>query len=326
MKKNGFSAVKLLYYMLIFLFFWGIVMYVIDCSVPCLAYIPHRISGEVWFQLISNCLLALPSIGICAYAIIQTKNYHDLDEERLRPELLMESAEISMCMVGWSGFDHWTYSKDGIGVRQQEEYQQYRQNHKWKKVDDEEPDNLGYLVFKSDLILKGGESVRQITIQQVIIRIGNCQYLMKFDDIIEKNPSECGMNICFDRGYKNGQEEYHIEWHPDYTDIVSIGDEQECQEQSREFVRQGRDADYEQMQENFWNDMYNALVDSEYDVARKDMEWRISMSIEYGINKTRRGKMPESVDWRIRWNGEKREFVNDYTARQSSQEGMLSIG
>ncbi len=279
---------------------WLGIMALIDCFAPQLGQLlPHHISGVIWLQLISSWMLALPSIGICAYAVLQTAQYRKLDDERLRPELLMKSAEISMCMVKWKGFDRWVDAKADIGTRQEDQYKRYRQRH--SREGGEEYNNLGYLVFKSDLLLKSGESVIKIIISEITIQIGDQQYLMRFNDAAESD-RKTGAHIFFERSYKNGQEEYHIEWQPDYKSI-DVEDE-----------------------EVFWNDMYNAVVDQEYDTARKDMEWRILLSIEYGMNKSQCKKEPASAEWRIRWSGDKRETVNDYMSRQCSQEGILSIG
>lgn len=332
--KNEFSIKKILIIILAISILWGMVMYAIDCSVPCLRRIPHHISGEVWFQLISSWLLALPSIGICAYALIQTKKYHDLDEEHLYPKLLMESAEISMCMVNWTGFDQWVRGKEDICMRQQEEYEQYRKKHGGKQsisetlIQNDESDNLGYLEFKSTLILKGGESVSRITIQQIAINIGNNQYHMKIANGAETGQSEyeVGARISFNRRYKNGQEEYHIIWKPDYECIVCEENEKRSRELSQEFTRQKQDVVYAHMEKIFWDDMYNAVFDSEYDIVKRDMEWQILMSIEYGINIMRRKRMSKSASWRIRWNGKMREHVNEYTKIQRSEEGIVFIG
>lgn len=297
MNKNVFSLKNLLIVMVFFSAVWWFVMYKIDQNVPFLSgFITHCISGEIWFQLISNWLLALPSIGICAYALIQTERYHNLEEEHMRPELLMESAELSMCMVNWKGFDQWTHSMDGIGVQQEEKYKQYREKHS------KEFDKLGYLDFKSDLFLKGGESITRITIQQVIVQIGNRKYLMRFHDTGDANRDDYKDEACisFRRSYKNGLEGYHIQWQPDYMKIYS--------------------------EESFWDDMYNAVVDSEYDIVRNEMEWRIFLNIEYGMNKSQCRKKPVGAEWRIRWSGEGREAVNDYTAKRYSQEGILIVG
>lgn len=297
MKQDKSWGKKLVFFIIAFLVFWLVMMALIDCLAPWLGKVPHNISGAIWFQLISSLLLALPSIGICAYAVLQTARYHKLDDERLRPELLMKSAEVTMCMVKWQGFDQWVEFKDDIKVQQQDKYMQYRQKHSRE----DKNNNLGYLVFKSDLLLKSGESVIQITISQIIIQIGDKQYLMKFNDTAQGD-SKAGAHIFLDRSYKNGQEEYHIEWQPDYVSIA-VNDE-----------------------EDFWNDMYNAVVDQEYDTVRKDMEWRISLNIEYGINKSQCKKEPVSAEWRIQWSGDKRENVNGYMARQCSQEGIFSVG
>lgn len=287
-------------YIIAFLVFWMSMMALIDCLAPWLGKVPHNISGAIWFQLIGSLLLALPSIGICAYAVLQTARYHKLDDERLRPELLMKSAEIMMCMVKWQGFDQWVEFKDDIEVQQQDKYIQYRQKHSKEDKNKNENNNLGYLVFKSDLLLKSGESVIQMIISQIMIQIGEKHYLMKFNDVAQ-GESKVGAHIFFDRSYKDGQEEYHIEWQPDYESIA-VKDE-----------------------EDFWNDMYNAVVDPEYDTVRKDMEWRIFLNIGYGINKSQCKKELVSAEWRIKWSGDKREKVNDYMARQCSQEGIFSV-
>lgn len=298
MKKNGFLIKILLGFMLGYSVVWWLVMCVIAGGISC------AVSGEVWLQLISSWLLAIPSIGICAYALIQTKKYHDLDEERLRPELLMESAEVLMYMVNWAGFDDWAHSKDSIGVRQLEIFKQYRQEHSGKQLNGEKAkinyDNLGFLDFKADLVLKGGESVSHITVQQITVLIGNRQYFIKFTDKVKT-----GVPISFKRSYKNGQEKYRIEWRPDFKDILP--------EES------------EHIQEEFWDDMYNAIGDPEYNSTRRDMEWRISMGIEYGLNKSQNQKMPVSADWKIWWNEEETRAINEYTKERLSQEGMISI-
>lgn len=298
MKKNGFLIKILLGVMLGYSVVWWLVMCVIAGRIPC------GVSGEVWLQLISSWLLALPSIGICTYALIQTKVYHDLDVERLRPELLMEATEVFMYMVNWTGFDDWAYSKDSIGVQQLEEFKRYRQEHGEKQLNGEKAkinyNNLGFLDFKADLVLKGGESVSQITVQQITVRIANRQYLVKFND-----KTKSGEQIHFDSSYKNGQEKYHIEWKPNFKDVVL--------------------EENKHIQKEFWDDMYNAIGDSEYNSARRDMEWRISMDIEYGLNKSQHQKMPVSADWKIRWNEEEPKAINEYTKMRLSQEGMISI-
>lgn len=297
--KTVFRIIKLLGFILVCSAVWWLVICVIAGRISC------GVSGEIWLQLISSWLLTLPSIGICAYALVQTKKYHDLDEQRLRPELLMESAEVLMYMVNWPGFDDWAYSKDSIGVRQLEEFKQYRQEHVGKQPDGEKADisydNLGFLDFKANLVLKGGESVSQITVQQITVLIGNRQYLVKFTD-----NTKMGVQIDFSNSYKNGQEKYHIEWHPNFKDVVL--------------------EENKHIQEEFWDDMYNAIGDPEYNRARRDMEWRISMGIEYGLNKSQNQKMPVSAEWTIRWNGEETRAINEYTKGRLSQEGMISIG
>lgn len=275
-------------------------MYLVDYLVPWLGkLVHHHISGEIWFQLVSSWLLALPSIGICAYAVLQTARYRKLDDERLRPELIMKSAEISMCMVNWGGFDHWAETNDEIGVKQQEEYEQYRQRHSRENEDNNR--NLGYLVLRADLLLKSGESVTRIMISEMRVQIGDHQYHMRYVDAAQSD-SKAGVHIFFDRSYNNGQEEYHIEWRPDYENV---------------------DAKEE---EKFWNDMYSAVMDMEYDITKKSMEWTIFLNIEYGMNKSQGKRESVSAEWKIRWSGDKRESVNDYMSMQCSEKGILSVG
>lgn len=295
-------------------------MYAIDYNRPKLAGIPHHISGEVWFQLVSSWLLALPSIGICAYALIQTKRYHDLDEERIRPALLMESAEILACMVNWQGFEGWAY-KMVRSEPQLDEYKAYRKNHYAY-------DYLSFLEFNADLILKSGESVGRIIIQQIVIQIEKDQYIIKFTDTIDNGQDKFrpGADIPFSRSYKNGQEEYHIKWAPDFKDITLEKSEQEGRKRSSGVVRQNLGKESDSIQEAFWKDLHNAVVDSEYNTARRDMEWRILMSIEYGMNETRSRKKPMKAVWRIRWHGTDSHAVNDYMFRRCAQEGILSAG
>lgn len=311
MKQDKSWGKKLAFFIMAFSAFWLVMMALIDYFAPWLGKVPHHISGAIWFQLISSWLLALPSIGICAYAVLQTDRNRKLDDERLCPELLMKSAEISMGMIKWTGFDQWVDARDDIGEQQRDEYKRYRQKHSRVNEDEKENNNLGYLVFKSDLLLKGGESVIQIIISQIIVQIGGCQYLMRFADAIQGD-SKAGVQIFFDKSYKNGQEEYHIEWQPDYKSI-----EVENEIGVWNVIKD---------EENFWNDVYNAVVDPEYDTDRKGMEWRIFLNIEYGINKSQCKKEPVDAEWRIRWNGDKREAINDYMSKQCSYEGILSVG
>lgn len=244
----------------------------------------------IYMQLISSFILALPSIGICAYAAFQTDRYAELDAERLRPELLMRSAEISMCMVNGSNFDQWLKTQKDM-QEEKDAYRQYKGKYNEKYG---EKSYLGYITICANLRLHTGESISEITIQKIEMDVGNESFLISYTDNDKK-----GRPVSFERNYVDSCEEYGIKFCPGYPD-----DPEE--------------------QESFWDTMYNAIVSQEFDVAKRTMEWRVHMNISYGMNQSRAGEKSLRAVWKMKWDESFGEEVNRYTVKRTAKGGIVS--
>lgn len=281
-KRGGWSVIVLISFSILFSVLCVLVMYALDRHSFLLQKVPHSISGNIWFPLISDFMLAVPANAICAFALWQTWYYHKLDEESLYPEIRMESAVLKMRLVDWDGFANWAERRENFTQEWLDEMQDYRQKHKMES-DRATYSNLGFLCLQAELLLKGGESICRMKIEEIAIQAGDQEYKLKFRQNSRKFLTE----------YENGQEKYQIDWVLDFDDIYAIPKKKVSS------------------QKTFWNDMYEILFDDNCNVTKRSMTWTISMKIYYGVNVTKRKRTPISAEWKIWWDwGTRKKFDN----------------
>lgn len=266
---------------IIFFLFWPFVMLILDKY-----FFPISDNG-IWMQLISSYILAMPSIFICAYAAYLTKKYAELDAERLRPELLLRTAEISICMVNGAKLDQCLQVPEDMW----DDILLYRdEKENFSKIP-----NVGYLSLAADIRLHSGESVREITIQEIEVHIGGESFTMEYGA-----PAGDGSFAFLTRNYRDGCEEYHLEFQPAYKDLPD-------------------------RKEHFGRLMKNAIAAREYDDTKRAMEWQIQMDITYGINQTRARKKSVHAECRLQWDRSVENSVEEYTFSRRARGGMVSI-
>lgn len=295
-KRGGWSVIVFLAISILLSVFCIPIMYVLDRHLLLLQEIPHNISGEIWFPIISDFILTIPANAICVFALWQTWYYHKLDEERLYPEVCMESAVLETQLVDWDGFETWAAGQRDFTQEWLDKLQDYRHKHKIES-DMETPSNLGLLRLKAKLLLKEGESICRMEMEDIAIRIGAREYKMKFEEKSRK----------FVTNYKNGQEKYQIDWELDFDDMGVLP---KSKTNSRE---------------DFWNDMYEVLFDGDCDVTKRNMTWMVDMKINYGVNETKRKRTTLDVKWRILWDWGKRKKLNDYAMKCKTKNGMFKV-
>lgn len=173
---------KVVGYTVLFSAIWFLILYLMDLFLPFLSKVPHRISGEIWFQLISSIILTIPTIIISAYALIQTEKYRKLDEERYKPDLLMQRAELSMCMINWRDFFSQTNTSNILGIDEKEECEQYKKHlQQVYGMQEGNYQNVGLLKLKADFILKSGDSVDWIELSEIEFEIQQRICRLEFD-------------------------------------------------------------------------------------------------------------------------------------------------
>lgn len=284
-KRNGsVRRCRFIIYLLIgiiMLLFWPFVMWILSKKFFLIS------DKAIWIQLISSYILAVPSIFICAYAAYLTKKYAELDAERLRPELLLRTAKISICMVNRAKLDQCLRASedrwDDILLYQND------------KGNQSSMPNVGYLSLAADIRLHSGESVREITIQEIEVHIGGEAFTMEYGA-----PAGDARFAFLTRNYIDGCEEYHIEFQPEYKDLPD-------------------------RKEHFGNLMKNAIVASEYDDTKRAMEWHIQMGIIYGINQTRAKEKSVHAECILQWDRTIETSVNENTFSRKARGGMVSI-
>lgn len=245
------------------------------------------VSDDAWMQLISSFILTVPTVLICGYAAYQTDKYAKLDAERLRPELLFRSAKISVCMVDRAKLYQFLHApedrRDNILIYQND------------RMDRGDIPDVGYLSLAANIRLHSGESIREITIHDIKVHIGGESFTMGYGA-----PVEDGRFVFLTRNFRDGCEEYHLEFQPEYKDLP-------------------------EKKERFGKLMWNAIAASEYDVTKRAMEWHIHMGVTYGINQTRAGEKSVHAVCKLKWDRTKKTFVNNYTFRRRARDGIVSI-
>lgn len=286
---------KVIGYMLLFLTVWLLIMWLIDLCLPCVSKLPHRISGEIWFQLISSAILTIPTTIISAYALLQTEKYRKLDEERYRPELLMQLAELSMCMINWNELNI-------SGIDEKQKCEQYRErlrrDYGEQKVN---YSNVGLLNLQANFVLKSGDSVDWIRLTKIEFKIQQKSYGLEFGryDIKVEKGERRNSNCKFEWNYEDGCETYHLEWQLDFS-AIHLND---CE------------------WEEFWDDMYEAVVADEADICKRAISANAEMQLGFGsgLNKD------EGVlaNWGIRWDGTEKFSTGKCAGRVKSNSGIF---
>lgn len=293
-KRSGWSVIVFLAISILLSVFCIPIMYVLDQQYSLLQKIPHNFSGEIWFPLISDFILTIPANAVCVFALWQTWYYHKLDEECLHPKICMKSATLEMLLVDWGEFEKSVKCSPNFKQKWWDKLQDYRKKHKLES-DGDSFSVLGFLCLHAKLFLKDGESVRRIEMEDITIRIGDQEYVMKFREKFRE----------FVATYKNGQEMYEIEWELDFDDINTVLSEEK------------------NSQKAFWDNIYEVLFDDNCSVTKRNMIWTVNMKINYGVNETKRKRAALSVKWEMLWDWQKRKKPNEYVRRCKAKGGVL---
>lgn len=210
--KNLFAKlIPLLLAMFLIFALVFLILSLIDFAAPCLARLPHNISGSVWFSVIGNLLGAIPSIMISLLAIRQSREIQKLQEKLHRPELALKHAVLSEQCVNWPEYKQSTEYKK-LMTKERNEVDEYisRCNN----------NNYGLLRLQMNLVLRNDVYVNEIKIKKIIFEIKNESYTFQRDIRI----SECPQFHKFKENIEDGLECYEIDqtlinFFPDKEDI-----------------------------------------------------------------------------------------------------------
>lgn len=234
--------------------------------------------------------------------MIQTEKYRKLDEERYKTDLLMQRAELSMCMINWRDFFSQTNTSNILGIDEKEECAQYKEHlQQVYSMQEGNYQNVGLLKLKADFILKSGDSVDWIELSEIEFEIQQRICRLKFDSNdfkVEKGERD-NRKCKFEWDYEDGYENYHLEWLLDFFSIQLNDDEWT----------------------EFWDDMYEAIVADEQDICKRLISGKARMKLGFGSESNRAEGI--CINWKMKWDGIKRSSVDWFTGKVESNSGIL---